>query len=153
MYYLKSSVVSSKHNDTNYVYAKGDSAASDHYFREEDTDCLENIIETIGKSITLPDGSQIQANRKGLLLTSTSLSTQTREAKILPNLKSASLISIGKLCDDGCKVNFDEHGMDVIKNNKVIMHGTRNKRDGLYDIPIQKTTLQSNNYIIQIYLL
>ena len=136
---MKSSVVSPKQKiNKECVYAKGDSAASDHYFREEDEGCLQNVTKVSGNAITIPDGSTIQATKKGYLPLSTELSEKTREAKILPALKSASLISIGKLCDNGCKVQFEKNNMNVIKNDKIIMSGTRNKTDGLYDIPIEK---------------
>ena len=59
----------------------------------------------------------------------------------------ASLILVGKLCNDGCKVMFDEEIMIAQKNNKTILTGRRNERDGLYDIPIEKTCLQDDHYV------
>ena len=43
------------------------------------------------------------------------LSTTAQTALILPNLKSSSLISIGQLCDDGCKVVLDQEDLVGIK--------------------------------------
>ena len=37
------------------IIAKGDSAASVHYWREEEFNCLENIIDKKGTRVMLPD--------------------------------------------------------------------------------------------------
>ena len=134
---LHSSIVSSPPPLSPCIYSKGDSAASAHYFREQDKNCLTNVTDATSKNIILPDGSHLRATHKGFLPLSPSLSSQAREAHILPNLQSASLISIGKLCDDGCRVQFGKHSMNVFKNNDLILQGTRNIHDGLYDIPIR----------------
>ena len=34
-----------------------------------------------------------------------------------------------------------------MKERYIIMRGTRNHRDGLYDIPIKKTVMQENKYL------
>ena len=60
---------------------------------------------------------------------------------VLPKLKSSNLISIGQLCDDGCSILLDKAKMLAFKNNKLILKGFRNKSDGLWDIPIKKTTI------------
>ena len=65
-----------------------------------------------------------------------SLSQQGKTAKSLPQLTSASLISIGKLCDDNCIVTFDKSQMCVYKHNQEIMRGIHNPCDGLWNIPI-----------------
>ena len=35
----------------------------------------------------------------------------------------------------------------VVKDNGLILQGTHNKRDGLWDIPVKKHTLKSDNYL------
>ena len=141
------SVVSPSAQRQEYIYAKGDSAASDHYFRPEDSACLEDITTTAShQPITLPNKKQIYATDQGILPLSNNISKQGRTAKILPELKSASLISIGKLCDDDCQVYFDKRNLQVRKNNKLILQGKRNYKDGLYDIPIAKKVLHADNY-------
>ena len=97
------------------------------------------------KPIILPDKSTISASQIGLLPNS-KLSEIGRRVKILPQLRSASLISVGKLCDDGCTVHFDNNKMQVHKNDQIIMSGIRNHEDGLYDIPIAKVQVSENNY-------
>ena len=82
----------------------------------------------------------------GELPLSNNLSTTAKQAKILPKLQSASLISIGKLCDDNCRVAFDKNVLEVHKDNHLILRGTRNYSDGLWDIPITKSKIQSGHY-------
>ena len=132
----QSSIVSSSPSHSSCIYAKGDSAASSHYFRAQDQDCLTHITPATSKHITLPDGSNLSATHKGFLPLPNLLSDQAREAHMLPNLQSAFLISIGKLCDDGCQVKFEKHSMNVYKKNSLILQGTRNFHDGLYDVPL-----------------
>ena len=102
------STLQPRFNHPNIVIAKGDSAASDHYFRLCDTNCLTNIQDMTSTPILLPDKSSISASHMGLL-PNPNLSKNGRKVKILPQLRSASLISVGKLCDDGCTVHFDEN--------------------------------------------
>ena len=82
---------------------KGDSAASGHYIRQQDAACLNSIHPYQGPSVTLPDADTINPTHQGDLPLK-GLSPPGRKGTILPDLKSASLISLGQLCDDGCKV-------------------------------------------------
>ena len=50
------------------------------------------------------------------------------------DLKNASLISLGQLCDDDCKVFLDKRKLAVYKNDKLIIHGSRNYSDRLWDV-------------------
>ena len=55
---------------------------------------------------------------------------------ILPGLQSALLISIGQLCDDNCDVLLNKHTLLTVKEKEVILEGTINQTDGLWDIPV-----------------
>ena len=100
------------------IFAKGDSGASGHYLRKNDAKAGTHHTTTNGPSVELPHGSTMQSNEKCLLLLPTCLSTQARTAHIFDNLKSASLISLGQLCDDDCEIWLHKHGLQVFKNNK-----------------------------------
>ena len=63
------------------------------------------------------------------------LSTKAKKPNILPKLQSASLMSLGQLCDDDCQVNLKKK-FHVIKDKKEIMKEYRNSTNGLWDIPI-----------------
>ena len=67
---------------------------------------------------------------------------KAKKATVLPDLKSSSLISLGQLCDDNCKVLLDKKKLQVFKENDVILEGIRNPKDGLWDIPIKE------NYVV-----
>ena len=58
---LTSSVVSP------YIAAKGDSAASSHYWCEEDKQCLKHIKRFNGPSVLLTNNSKLKEDRKGQL--------------------------------------------------------------------------------------
>ena len=119
-----------------YIIAKGDSAESHNYWRQEDSVCLARSRNSTTKSVLLPNAQSIKSTTEGILALDTSLSNTARKAMVLPQLKSSSLISLGQLCDDDCKVHLDKKTLKVIKNNKLILDGQRNQSDGLWDIPI-----------------
>ena len=120
------------------MIAKGDSAASSHYWREEDTDVLENIQPSNGPTVRLPDNTAITANRKAVLPLMDNLSEQAKKVNIIPKLNSSSLVSLGQLCDDDCNILLHKKVMYAIKNNKIVLTGYRNPNDGLWDIPVGK---------------
>ena len=70
------------------IVAKADSDASQHYFREKDSVCLNNIIAESGPTITLPDGGSMESRKVGTLPIE-GLSEKTTKTRILPSLKSA----------------------------------------------------------------
>ena len=84
----------------------------------------------------LPDLDEIKSSEQGEVPLAPTLTTRARTALVLPKLGSASLISLGQLCDDGCSVVLRKKYLDVVKNGKVILKGTRNRQDKLWDIPI-----------------
>ena len=90
------------------VIAKADSGASDHYMRMQDANILSDLKNITSKAIIIPDGSTIQATQSRILPFAPELSQRAKRAKILPQLKSASLISLGKLCDDGCDIQLTD---------------------------------------------
>ena len=130
--------------------AKGDSAASHHYWREQDANVLQDIINSKGPSVLIPNGDTIASTKKGILPLSDNLSKVASTAMILPGLEGASLISIGQLCDDDCKVFLDKKTLLAVKDQKIIIQGTRNILDGLWDIPVYKQSITNNNYIKKI---
>ena len=64
------------------------------------------------------------------------LSPTARLGHELQGLKTGSLVSIGKLCDDECMTLFTKYNVNVIKNGKVIINGPRNNKTRLWDIPL-----------------
>ena len=71
-----------------------------------------------------------------------------REAHILPGLEHSFLVSIGKLCDAGCKASFNRNTMPVTKDEQVMLQCTRDLMAGLCRVPLQilyRPTHQSNH--------
>ena len=79
----------------NVVIAKGDSGASANYWRDEDKSILQNIHPNTSIKVTLPNNDPITSTQSGTLPLSNKLSSKAKEATVLPNLHSSSLISLG----------------------------------------------------------
>ena len=93
----------------------------------------------------------ITATHTGLLPYN-NLSTEAKTTKILPKLHSASLLSLGQLCNDNCDVHLNKRKIKVYKNNKTILQGRCNLTDGLWDIPIPIPSQNKNNEHISIII-
>lgn len=89
---------------TPQVIAKADSSALHNYWREEDSHCLTKVKPTRLCDIILPNETIAQPTNCGQTPPSSTLSTVAKDAVIVIKLKSSSLISLGQLCDDGCKI-------------------------------------------------
>ena len=125
------------------IKAKADSGASKHFWRWSDKFVLSGIRRIRGPPVALPDGKTIRAIEAGTLPLR-KLSTKAKEVQIFKGLASASLLSIGQLCDDGCKVTLTEHKMVVEKNNDIILTGQRNYTDGLWDVELSVSVPQKD---------
>lgn len=101
-----------------------------------------------GPTVQQPDNTTLRSSGSGQLPISKKLSTDAKQAIILPNLKNLSLISLGQLCDDGCKIALHPKRLLVRKNNNIILCGIGNCQDGLWDIPIAKIELHTANFVI-----
>ena len=128
------------------VIAKGDSAASKHFIQSQDKHCLTHIRPHVGPPVQLPDSNVISTSEQGCLPLSPELSSDAKTGTVLPQLASSSLISLGQLCDDGCRVILNDKTLEAYKNQKLVLAGIRNRTDGLWDIPVYKTTMQEGNY-------
>ena len=95
----------------------------------------------------MPNATTLNDDQVGSVPLSKHLSKAATKTRILSGLESASLISLGQLADDGCTTTITAPELTVEKKGKIILRGKRNYRDGLYDIPIYKTTITLENYI------
>ena len=137
-----------------------DSAASDNYIRPNDAHVLGNLHPHNGIPVTLPDAETISTSHQGDLPLNPAFSAPAKQSTVLPKLKSASLLSVGKLCDDKKMVIFDENEVkaiestpklvNLINEQKILLRGQRNRVDNLWhtqiDVPTTKEKIQSNNY-------
>ena len=99
------------------ITAKIDSGASKHYVRPEDKHCLSNIRKVPLTLVGLPDKSSSAITNVGTMSLSKKLTEPAQAGHILQDLKSATLLSAGQLCDDDCVVILDKHRARVQKNN------------------------------------
>ena len=87
-------------------------------------------------------------------------STATQSHAYL-NLKSASLLSIGQLCDSNCSAFFTKKDVAIFNLDKTpVLNGTRNTSDGLWHVTIETsqtetsptaTINQSANSVLRLY--
>ena len=136
--------VDSHPKSSNVVIAKGDSGATANYWRNEDVKVLQNVHPNTSIQVTLPNNHPINSTQSGTIPLSHKLSIKAKEATVLPNLHSSSLISLGQLCDDDCKVLLDKKELNVYKDDEVLLKGYRNPTDGLWDIPIVQNIIPDN---------
>ena len=126
-----------------------------NYWKPQDVDTLTNLQSYSGPSVILPDDDKLQPSQQGTIPILYKLSAAAQQATVLTNLRSSSLISLGQICDDNCTILLDNKKLVAaktknvtfnVKPDDIIMEGYRNPIDGLYDIPILKTTIQHNNF-------
>ncbi len=142
------------HSTMSYIIAKDNSGASKHYFRSDDIACLSNVHPTAGPSIYLPNMQSITSTYTGMLPVPM-LTSKARTTHILPQLHSASLISLGQLCDDDSKIYLNKKLLRAFKNNRPVLHGVRNNSDGLWDIEIPyklPPTRQSSKQLLSVII-
>ena len=97
------------------IIAKGDSAASNHYFTLRDATVLNSVrTEPIGTSVILPDQSSLTSVASAHLPLSTEFTPAATHTEIFDNLQS-SLIFLGQMCDDNCTVILNKEKLFAIK--------------------------------------
>jgi hypothetical protein len=82
--------------------AIADTGASGHYIRPQDPHNKNGTTQTT-ITVGLPNGDTLQSNDTGCELAIPQLPPDARQAHLLPGLTHSSLVSIGKLCDEGCE--------------------------------------------------
>ena len=122
--------------------AKGDSAASHHYWRQKDATLLLEKEDIVGLKVQLPNNKLLKVTQRAQLPLRSNFSKEAKSAMIFPGLESASLVSLGQLADDNCDIVLTNNQLLTIKDKKIILTGTRNKNDCLLDIPIYRQTNQ-----------
>jgi len=144
-------------NDAYTPVLKADSGATSNYIRVKDSKYISDITRFNGPLVYQPDKTTLKISQRGSLNLSNKLTTANK-ANILPGLTNSSLLSVGTLCNDGCIAIFTKDHFFVLKNLQLILKGTRNWTDGLWDVPFphqSPTTnqppknVESINYIIK----
>ena len=131
-------------NTSSFCIAKGDTGATSHYWTDNDKEIPYNIKKN--KRPSCPTTRQYNniCNRTGGITLVELIISKSNKNLNFTTIKSANLISLGQLCDDGCTITLNRENMKVTKNNTTILKGIRNRKDGLWDIPIPKTSITKN---------
>jgi hypothetical protein len=116
--------------------AIADTGASGHYICPQDSHNTNNTTQTT-ITVGLPNGDTLQSNDTGCELDIPQLPQEARQAHLLPGLTHSSLVSIGKLCDEGCEATFDKNKVVVSKDKTTVLTGTRDTRTGLWRFPMR----------------
>jgi hypothetical protein len=120
----------------NTTMAIADTGASGHYIRPQDPHTTNGNTQTT-ITVGLPNGDTLQSNNTGFALDIPQLPQEARQAHLLPGLTHSSLVSIGKLCDEGCEATFDKNKVVVSKDDTTVLTGTRDTRTGLWRFPMR----------------
>ena len=91
----------------------------------------------------------------GQLPLSPFLSSAAQSAYVIDELQTGTLISLGQLCDDDVTAVFSKTAVNLLKNNQIIITGTR-LTNGLWSIPLATSsvapTLHQANGILRLDL-
>jgi hypothetical protein len=117
-----------------------DSGATGHFFKISSN--LLGIKQTTnGIAVSLPDGAHIKSTHTGTLPVP-GLPVSACRAHIFPSLKSHSFLSIGQLCDHGCKAVLTHNGVTITRDDLVLLADTRSDAtNGLWTLdPVRPST-------------
>ena len=77
------------------------------HIENQATPTMDTVVMSNDMTAILPDGSTMGSSHISTLQL-TGLSNQARQFHIVPKMKTAPLISLGVLCDDGCTTTLDK---------------------------------------------
>jgi hypothetical protein len=98
-----------------------------------DAPCVNKQIAVAPMEVKLPDGDFIHSTHTATV-NIPSLIIAAREAHIFPIFFQHSLLSIGKLCDNGCEVNFLAHNVAVKLHGDTVLMGQREHDTGIWRV-------------------
>ena len=121
-----------------------DSGATDHYLAPADSNVCTNVTPTTtGPTVTVANGTQLKTTHQATIPLAPQLKAPATTGNILHGLKSGTLISIGKLCDDDCIALFTKYHVHIVKNGEVIIKGKRDFNNGLWQITLASKPVKS----------
>ena len=110
------------------IIEKSDIGASNNYWRTEHMTVLTNVQNTRdGPTVQFPKNETMSTTRTGTIPLKRSLTDRKKKSHIFDGLHSASLISLGHLCDDDCVAILDKNKINILKFKTPILKIHRNK--------------------------
>jgi hypothetical protein len=118
-----------------------DSGATGHFFKIS-SNLLGIKPTTKGIAVSLPDGALIRSSHTSTLPIP-GLPLSACRAHVFPSLQSHSLLSIGQLCDHGCKAVFTHSKVTITRDDLIMLTGTRSiATNGLWTLdPLDPSSL------------
>ena len=93
--------------------------------------------------VRLSDNTIIQSTHQGHLPIP-NIPPNATLSHTFPKLQSASFLSIRQLCYANCSAVFTKHQLNVLdKKNSLVLTSHRNYTDGLWNVPLTSSSLQS----------
>ena len=133
-----------KHNYPNNINGILDSGSSGHFLT---TFSSQIKIQQQHKALTIkqPDGDKLMSQHKIELAFFKELEIKAREAYLYSNL-TFSLISVAKLCENGCMATFLPTRAIITYKNKIIASAQRDKSSNLWTIPLNNLNDCKHNH-------
>ena len=131
---------------TNSAVAFLDSAASDNYGTPNCPIVNEQHISN-PSPILLSNGDYMIPNKQGLLPNLPEISNKCKTVQICPENINATLISLGRLCDDDCTAIMNKHLTVVYKNSSPIIKAPRCPKTGMYLVNLHNPLSLANSAI------
>jgi hypothetical protein len=100
--------------------------------------CIDMKPTAHGIKAKIPNGEHITSTHTATL-DLPALPTDARDAHIFPQMsRSHALMSVGKLCDQGCEAIFTKDKVEITHNNKVLLTGHRDMTTRLWMVNLQQ---------------
>jgi hypothetical protein len=129
-------------------YAILDSGTTGNFVTPGDAQHLNNPVPVDDGPVVLSaSGDPMVSTIRGTLPLSPHLSHQAKEAFELDELKTGTLISLSKICDDDCLAIFSKYDVKILKNDQVIITGIR-MNNGLWSVPLKSSSPHQANGIL-----
>ena len=95
-------------------------------------------------SVSLPDSSVIHATHTAEL-DLPRLPLSAHKSFLFPDLHDRALVSVAQFCDNNCNVLFTPKHVSIIRNNEVVLTGTRAQPQGMWFVNLlQRPTTTSS---------
>ena len=117
--------------------------ASGHYLTLRHTKQLQTWPTKFPITVKLPDGTRNQ-NTHECYLPIPSLPNDAFIARIFPQLQTASLLSLGQLCDAGCTATLNQNELAVYLKGNKILTGSRNFITKMWEVKFISTDTKAS---------
>jgi hypothetical protein len=101
-----------------------------------------------GPTVLSANGDAMPITLRGQLPLSKKLSSTAQSDFVLDDLKTGTLISLAKLCDDDCIAIFNKYDVKSVKDNEIIIKGNR-MPNGLWLLPLLDSAPHQANGILR----